>query len=78
MIYLAIVLMAVVLDVFYALYVRRSAQGRAVQASCYATGIALTTGFVTISYVQYGYKGVIAFAVGSYIGTYYTIKGDVK
>ena len=68
---------AIILDIVFTLYVRRSAEGRALQAALYATLIALSTGLVTLGYVKHGLIGVTMFALGSFIGTYITIKGDI-
>ena len=69
---------AVLLDVFYTLYVIRASQHKAFQTSFFAMCIALSTSVVTIGYIKHGVPGVIAFAIGSFVGTYITVWSDKK
>jgi len=63
---------AVVLDALWALYIRRSAQGQALQASTYATVLLGLGAFNTLSFLDNRWM-LIPAAAGAFLGTYVTV-----
>lgn len=67
----------VVTDILNVYYVRRVAQGRALQASAVSFSITLVAALVTINYVENKIY-VIPVALGALVGTFISIKIDTK
>lgn len=65
----------VFVDVAYALWARRASQGRALQASLYATLLLVLGAHVTLSYVA-DVRYLIAAAGGAFVGTYFAVRLD--
>ncbi|HEU4699836.1 MAG TPA: hypothetical protein VFS40_11695 [Gemmatimonadales bacterium] len=66
---------AVALDALWALYIRRSAQGQAVQAATYATVLLALGAFNTLSFLDDNLMLVPAGA-GAWLGTFLTVRRE--
>jgi hypothetical protein len=75
--FILILLAAICVDVLWTYYIRRVAQGKAVQAAIYAGLVYGNTVFITIMYTDNHWLG-IAVIIGSIIGTYLAVKWDVR
>ena len=64
-------------DVLFAIYVRRTSQGKAFQAALFGALIFLFAGFVVVSYVSNLWL-LIPASLGSFLGTYIIVKFDKK
>ena len=64
-------------DMFWTFYIRRTSEGKALQASLFSGIIMLTGGIVVISYVENKWY-LIPAAIGALVGTYITVKWDSK
>ncbi len=64
---------AIVVDVLWALYIRRTAHGQAGPASVYATLIFLAGAYNTLNYLQNPWL-LIPIALGSGVGTYVVVR----
>lgn len=64
-------------DVLFAMYVRRTSQGKALQAASFGALIFVFAGFVVVGYVNNLWL-IIPAAIGSFIGTYVVVKCDTK
>jgi len=75
--FLGVFICMTLVDVFFTLYTRRVGQGKAFQSGIFAMVILLFSGYVVISYVE-DFRYLIAAMLGSFIGTYATVKIDAK
>jgi hypothetical protein len=66
---------AFLVDVAYAYYIRRSAQGRAVPAALWSGGIALAGAYNVIAYTK-DPRLLVPMLVGYVLGTYVAVKRD--
>lgn len=64
---------ALALDVLWALYIRRTAQGAAGPAATYAVGIFVASAYNTLSYLQSPWL-LVPMACGAWVGTYFVIR----
>ena len=62
-------------DMFWTFYIRRTSEGKALQASLFSAVIMLTGGIVIITYVEDKWYLVPA-VLGALVGTYFTVKSD--
>jgi len=62
-------------DIFWTFYIRRTSEGKALQASLFSAAIMVTGGLVIITYVENKWYLVPA-ALGALAGTYFTVKTD--
>jgi len=62
-------------DMFWTFYIRRTGEGKALQASLFSAIIMITGGIVIITYVENKWYLVPA-ALGALAGTYFTVKRD--
>lgn len=67
--YVLVFLAMALLDGLWAAYVQATANDSIIQASTLATAIILTTGFVTVSYVNNRWN-LIPAALGAFVGTF--------
>lgn len=63
------------LDVLFAIYIRRTSQGRAHQAALAGALTFLFSAFVVVKYIE-NLVYLIPAMLGSYVGTYATVKID--
>lgn len=68
---------ALVTDVAYTIYVRRSAQGNPRSAARWSFVIALGNALTVVEYIQDKWL-ILAVALGYYVGTYLTVKLDTQ
>lgn len=69
------VITTIILDIVWALYVRRTATGDALQSALYAVGIMGLGAFNTISYIENVWY--LPFSIfGAFIGTYAIVKWE--
>lgn len=72
---LAVFVSMAALDAIYALYTRRTAEGKAMSSAWLAGGMVFFTATVTILYVGNWYLVPFA-AAGAFVGTYFTVRHD--
>lgn len=70
---LSVFLTAFVLDVFWALYIRRTAEGRAEQAGLYAAALMLLGAYNTMSFMSQPWL-LAPIAAGAWLGTYTVVR----
>jgi len=63
-------------DIVFTLYLRRTAQGRALSAATYSACIYIISGVLVLIYVDRGLAAVLPVAAGAWLGTYITIRMD--
>lgn len=64
-------------DVLFAMYVRRTSQGKALQAASFGALIFVFAGFVVVGYVSNLWL-LIPAALGSFVGTYTVVTYDTR
>ncbi|MDI6821003.1 MAG: hypothetical protein QMD65_02365 [Patescibacteria group bacterium] len=64
-------------DVLWTFYIRRTGQGKALAASSFTFLIALLGGIAVVTYVENPWY-LVPTAFGAFIGTFISIKWDVK
>ena len=62
-------------DMFWTFYIRRTGEGKALQASLFSAAIMIAGGIVIITYVEDKWY-LIPAALGALVGTYFTVKSD--
>ena len=72
---LLVFVLTVVADFLWAIYIRRTGRGRALQSAVTSAGLWLLAAFVIINYMEN--KWFLAPGVaGAFVGTYFTVKWD--
>lgn len=66
---------AFVLDVLWALYIRRTANGHAAEAGMYAATLMLLGAYNTLSFVQQPWL-LAPIAAGAWLGTYFIVRRE--
>ena len=74
MTYLAIFGMVAVADALWARYIRATAERRAMVAACYASGLILSSGVLTVSLIESPWYLVPA-CLGAFTGTWVAARG---
>ncbi|MDD5625704.1 MAG: hypothetical protein PHG83_00885 [Patescibacteria group bacterium] len=64
-------------DILWVFYIRRISQGKALSSAAFGSIIWLLSAFVVISYIK-DLKQIIPATLGSFIGTYITVKYDTR
>jgi hypothetical protein len=64
-------------DMFWTFYIRRTSEGRALQASLFSAAIMIAGGIVIITYVENKWY-LIPATLGAFVGTYLTVKKDSR
>ena len=62
-------------DMFWTFYIRRTSEGKALQASLFSAAIMIAGGIVIITYVENKWY-LIPATLGAFVGTYFTVKKD--
>lgn len=75
--FLGIVAAMFVLDVTFALYTRRVAQGAALSSAIFASTICLLGATVVVGYME-DKLYIFAAMIGAFLGTYITVRWDHK
>lgn len=75
--YLLTFLAIAIMDVCYAYWARRAAQGAALEASAWATVLIVLNGLAMVNIVN-DLWNIVAAAFGAFIGTYVAIRLDHK
>lgn len=68
---------AAIVDVLWALYIRRTAQGAATPAAVYAGLLFLVGAYNTLSYMQNPWL-LVPLVLGSSVGTYVVVRYEVQ
>ena len=74
---LSVFVVMVMTDVVWALYIRRTNEGKGHQAGMFSAGIMLFASYVTVNYVSNRWF-IVPAALGAYVGTRLTIWHDHK
>ena len=64
-------------DMLWTFYIRRTGEGKAIQAALFSTAIMVTGGVVVITYVEDKWY-LIPAALGALVGTYFAVKRDSR
>lgn len=73
--YVFVFLMMMMTDMFWAIYLRRAAQGKPFMAASMASILLLLGGYVVIAYTE-DRMMLIPAALGAFVGTYITVWWD--
>lgn len=75
--WLGVFLLMILTDMVWAVYIRRSAQGKAFSSALAAMVLLLSGGYVVVSYTADHWM-LIPAALGSFVGTYITVRFDTR
>ncbi len=64
-------------DIFWTFYIRKVSQGKAFGAASYSLLVAIMGAFSTYQFII-NYWMIIPAALGAFIGTYFTVKWDIR
>lgn len=70
-------LLTIIVDIFWGFYIRRTGQGKAIQAAIFGSAITFFGAFIVINYVK-NMLYLIAAVLGSFVGTWLTVRYDAK
>lgn len=71
--FIIVFLLVTVVDFFWAMYIKHTANSNALLASIYGAAISLISGLITLSYVA-DHMMIIPACLGAFVGTYLCVK----